>query len=84
MQQRSTSELEMEQYLFLEFRANEFQQLTSILSTVFVTSSEELGPLYDCWRSEFNHCGYPEHTVNRDFSSPMTAHSSASCMKPLL
>lgn len=58
----------MSQYLFSEFSAYEFQELTKILCSTFETNQEELRSLYDSLRSTFNAPEYPKHPlVNRNF-----------------
>ncbi|WP_414516012.1 hypothetical protein [Nostoc sp. PCC 9305] len=56
----------MSEYLFSQFRGNEFEYLYQQLSEVFTISQNHLSPLYETMRKEFEMEGFLEHTLSRD------------------
>jgi hypothetical protein len=53
------------QYLFSDFRLDEFEALHQELSQIFALSKNDLSALYKLMREEFELEGYPKHTLNR-------------------
>lgn len=53
------------QYLFSDFRLDEFEALHQELSQIFALSKNDLSTLYQLMRKEFEIDGYPKHFLNR-------------------
>lgn len=64
---------------FSEFRANEFERLCQLLSSIFQTSCEELAETYQNIRSTFEEDGWPLHFTNRDFFQSQDSHFQKIC-----
>ncbi|MHC5748171.1 MAG: uracil-DNA glycosylase family protein [Nostoc sp.] len=56
----------MSEYLFSQFRGNEFEDLYQQLSEVFTIPKNELSRLYETMRKEFEMEGYPEHPLSKN------------------
>ncbi|MEH2281144.1 MAG: uracil-DNA glycosylase [Nostoc sp.] len=56
----------MSDYLFSQFKANEFEALHKELSKVLDISQGQLQALYEVMQQEFELEGYPEHTLPRN------------------
>ncbi|AFZ60357.1 uracil-DNA glycosylase [Anabaena cylindrica FACHB-243] len=56
----------MSDYLFSQFKANEFEALHKELSKVLDISQSQLQALYEVMLQEFELEGYPEHTLPRN------------------